>query len=94
MESETDEQLTGQGTWAQSGKDSIKITLMQFEFVPTGDPSKAPVWDGTYVANGTLKYDPVKHQLSGPFTVNFYDTNGNLLFTGAGTMVGNRVEPN
>lgn len=94
VESETDAQITGQGTWVESGRDSIAITIMQFEFVPTGDPTKPPVWDGTYVARGTLKYNPANHQLSGAFTVSFYDTNGNLVFTGNATLVGSRVNAN
>jgi hypothetical protein len=91
VETETDEQITGQGTWSQGGKDAISITLTQFEFAPSGDPTKPPVWDGTYIAKGSLKYDHAKHQLSGAFTVSFYDTNGNLVFTGTGTMLGNRL---
>jgi hypothetical protein len=85
VETETDEQLTGQGTWKQTGPDTFTFTLMQLEF-------NGGAWDGTYIARGTLKYDAAKHTLSGSFTVSFYDPNGNLLDSGGGTLTGSRIE--
>ncbi|MGH9408778.1 MAG: hypothetical protein ACRD1V_04925 [Vicinamibacterales bacterium] len=87
VETETDAQITGQGTWQEKPGNTVSFTLVQFEFTNG-------VWDGTFVATGTLKYDPAKRTLKGPFTVSFYDTSNNLLFSAGGSsLTGSRIPP-
>lgn len=51
VETETDAPIIGQGSWRRTSDNTITFTPVQFEFTNG-------VWDGTYVASGTLTYAP------------------------------------
>src|SRR5581483_1985791 len=83
MATETDEQRVTQGLWHKAGEHDFSLVTYQFDFEPN--------FDGTFRLTSKVKLDQNKNHLSGPFHIEFFDTNGNLLFTSDGTLDGTRV---
>jgi len=82
---ETDEQTISQGVWAINGHHQVSLTAFQFEF------DTPNVWGGTFKIRSKLTLDNNGNSFNGPYRVDFFDTNGNFLFSGVGTLAGTRI---
>jgi hypothetical protein len=82
---ETDEQAISQGVWASTGPRQFLLTAYQFEF------DTPNVWDGTFKIRAALTLDSDGMHYQGPYRLDFFDTAGNAVFTGVGTLSGQRV---
>jgi hypothetical protein len=78
IETESTSPGTAQGSWVDRGGGRLAFTLQRFEFDEEGQPA------GHVVVRGEL--NPVGGgRLSGPFAVDVFDPEGNIIFSGTGT---------
>jgi len=82
---ETDEQTISQGVWASGGHHQFSLTAFQFEF------DSPNVWGGTFKIRSKLTLDNSGNSFNGPYRVDFFDTKGNFLFSGVGSLAGTRI---
>jgi hypothetical protein len=78
IETETTNPGTAQGSWVDRGGGRVALTIQRFDFDQQGHPA------GHVVVRAEL--DPVGDgRLSGPFRVDVFDPEGNIVFSGTGT---------
>jgi hypothetical protein len=78
IETESTNPGTAQGSWVDRGGGRLALTIQRFDFDQQGHPA------GHVVVRAEL--DPVGDgRLSGPFKVDVFDPEGNIVFSGTGT---------
>jgi hypothetical protein len=85
VSTETDEQVITQGIWARTGDHQFSLTGYQFEFEVLN------IFNGTFKVRAKFTLDRDGEHFDGRYRVDFYDPNGNLLFSGDGGLAGNRI---
>jgi len=85
LTTETDEQTISQGVWVNSGHHQFSLTAFQFAF------DTPNVWGGTFKIRAKLTLDDNGTHFDGPYRLDFYDTKGNFLFSGEGSLGGERI---
>jgi hypothetical protein len=76
---------TGLGEWRRTGKRQFIITYTQFQF----DQGQNLI--GTFRGRISATLNSELSELTGELTVEFFDTDDNLIFTGDGTVRGSRL---
>jgi hypothetical protein len=85
IETETTNPGTAQGSWVDRGGGRLALTLQRFDLDQQGHPA------GHVVVRAELA--PVGGgRLSGPFSVDVFDPEGNIVFSGTGTATARRFE--
>jgi hypothetical protein len=85
VSTESDEQVITQGIWAKTGDHQFSLTGYQFEF------DMLNVLNGTFKIRAKLMLEGGDH-FDGRYHVDFFDPNGNLLFSGEGALAGTRIQ--
>jgi hypothetical protein len=87
IETESGDQGTGIGSWRALDGGRVAVTFQRFEFDA----------QGAYVGRAVVRTEIAVSgdQFTGPYDVQGFDPQGNVVFTGAGTAVGTRfpVQP-
>jgi hypothetical protein len=77
----------GQGLWALTGNGEFTLTFYGVLIGSVSDPQ----FQGTYKVRSKLTTNEVGDQFSGPFKIDIFDANGNLLFSLDGNAQGRRA---
>ena len=76
---------TGHGAWVRTGPGEFQITYTQFQF----DAAQNLI--GLFRGRITATLNRVGNELNGSFTADFLDVEGNLIFSGNGTIAAQRL---
>lgn len=91
---------TKYGTWKQKGKNSRQYSLVLKEYMFAGPNTPQEIYPHAYVGQqvgfATVRATPAANprgdMLSGPFTVEFTNAEGTVVFTGAGSFTAKRLQ--
>jgi hypothetical protein len=75
----------GHGSWKQTGKNQFAYTYRKILYAANGNPF------GLARTNGAVTLSKDGTQLHVNVDIRFTDNNGNVIFSAAGTVIGNRI---